>query len=115
MSETCVSLWFLFQIPKYIRKGKDIQVVIEKKHIQVSHKDETGSTVELMEGELCWEINKEESMWNLVPGEHILVGTVEIIFWEDLLYQITFNVNQGLLYSVRYIGLSNTTLLTTNL
>jgi hypothetical protein len=46
MSETCVSLWFLFQIPKYIRKGKDIQVVIEKKHIQVSHKDETGSTVE---------------------------------------------------------------------
>jgi hypothetical protein len=68
-----------------------------------------------MEGELCWEINKEESMWNLVPGEHILVGTVEIIFWEDLLYQITFNVNQGLLCSVRYIGLSNTTLLTTNL
>jgi hypothetical protein len=46
MSETCVSLWFLFQIPKYIRKGKDIQVVIEKKHIKLSHKDKTGSTVE---------------------------------------------------------------------
>jgi hypothetical protein len=43
-----------------------------------------------MEGELCWEINKEESMWNLVPGEHILVGTVEIIFWEDLLLSNNF-------------------------
>jgi hypothetical protein len=40
-------------------------------NIKVSHKDKTGSTVELMEGELCWEINKEESMWNLVPGEHM--------------------------------------------
>ena len=28
----------------------------------------------VIDNELCWDINKEESMWSLVPGEHIHVS-----------------------------------------
>ncbi|CAG2211147.1 unnamed protein product [Mytilus edulis] len=80
-SQSITDLDICLKIPNYIKKGKDIKVCIEKKHIKVSHKDESGQMVELMNGELCWEINKEESIWNLVPAEHILQER----WWEAIL------------------------------
>lgn len=86
-SQSITDLDICLKIPSYIRKGKDIKVCIEKKHIKVSHKDEAGQMVELMNGELCWEINKEESIWNLVPAEHILINLdkKQERWWEAIL------------------------------
>ncbi|VDI63046.1 Hypothetical predicted protein [Mytilus galloprovincialis] len=86
-SQSITDLDICLKIPNYIKKGKDIKVCIEKKHIKVSHKDESGQMVELMNGELCWEINKEESIWNLVPAEHILINLdkKQERWWEAIL------------------------------
>ncbi|XP_063443965.1 nudC domain-containing protein 3-like [Mytilus trossulus] len=86
-SQSITDLDICLKIPNYIKKGKDIKVCIEKKHIKVSHKDESGQMVELMNGELCWEINKEESIWNLVPTEHILINLdkKQERWWEAIL------------------------------
>lgn len=64
-------------MPKFIKKGKDVKVVIDKKHLKVSHRTESGDWTVVMDDSLTWEINKEESIWSLVPGEHIHVSQLE--------------------------------------
>ena len=49
-------------------------VSIGKKRLKASCKTDSGSSKTLCEGELSWDIRQEESMWSLVPGEHIHVG-----------------------------------------
>lgn len=51
-----------------------MKVDIEKKRVKVSHKTDSGSWTEIVNGDLPWEINKEESMWTLVPKEHVHVS-----------------------------------------
>lgn len=69
---------FTFQIPKYIVKGRDVKVEIDKKHIKVSHRTDSGSWLEVVNDDLPWEINKEESMWTLVPKEHVHVSFLSV-------------------------------------
>lgn len=71
---TCINI----QIPKYIVKGRDVKVEIDKKHIKVSHKTDSGSWLEVVNDDLPWEINKEESMWTLVPKEHVHVSFLPV-------------------------------------
>lgn len=61
------------QVPSYIRKGKDVKVDVAKKHIKVSHKDEAGQWKVVIDEDLTWEVNKEDSMWTLNPAENIHV------------------------------------------
>lgn len=63
-----------FQIPDYILKGRDVKVDIGKKHLKVSHKTNSGTWSEIIDDDLPWEVNKEESMWTLVPKEHVHVS-----------------------------------------
>jgi len=65
-----------FQVPKHIRKGKDVTVEIGRKHIKASCKDVNGQTVVLVDGDLIWECHKDECVWSLVPGEHVHVRTL---------------------------------------
>lgn len=64
----------IFQIPEYILKGRDVKVDIGKKHLKVSHKTNSGTWSEIIDDDLPWEVNKEESMWTLVPKEHVHVS-----------------------------------------
>lgn len=61
-------------MPQYIKKGKQVQVVVERKRLKARYLDDQGEWQTIVDGELNWDINKEESMWTLVPGEHIHVG-----------------------------------------
>jgi len=63
----------MFQVPSYIKKGRDVKVDVTKKHIKVAHKDEQGQFNTVVDGDLCWEVNKEDSMWTLNPGENVHV------------------------------------------
>ena len=50
-----------------------MKVDVTKKHIKVAHKDEQGQFYTVVDGDLCWEVNKEDSMWTLNPGENVHV------------------------------------------
>lgn len=75
------------KVPKHVRKGKDVTVVIGKKHIKVSCKDANGQTVVIVDGDLIWECHKDECVWSLVPGEHVHINLekVEERWWDALL------------------------------
>ncbi|XP_077979826.1 nudC domain-containing protein 3-like isoform X2 [Glandiceps talaboti] len=63
-------------VPKEVKRAKDIQVDIGKKHLKVSVKpgviDKDAEI--LMEGKLTYDIRREESMWSLVPGVGIQIN-----------------------------------------
>ena len=40
----------------------------------MSHKTNSGTWSEIIDDDLPWEVNKEESMWTLVPKEHVHVS-----------------------------------------
>jgi hypothetical protein len=64
------------QVPANIRRSADVSVVISKKHLKVSFKSSPGKFTDVVDGELTWDIKKDDSMWSIVPGEHVLVGTL---------------------------------------
>ncbi|XP_045213540.1 nudC domain-containing protein 3-like isoform X2 [Mercenaria mercenaria] len=75
------------KVPSYIRKGRDVKVDISKKHVKVAHKDESGQYKVVIDGDLTWEVHKDESMWTLNPGEnvHINFEKKEERWWEAVL------------------------------
>lgn len=63
---------YLVQIPKTIKKGKDVKVILSKQHIRVDINEGTGFS-KVIDSDLAWPIRSEESTWSLVPGEYIHV------------------------------------------
>jgi hypothetical protein len=49
--------------------------------------NEPGEWKTLMEGELCWKTNKDESIWSLEPGRYIQVSDayLQCLFLDGLL------------------------------
>jgi len=66
----------VIQVPPHIQRGADVTVDIARKHLRVAHKDTDGKLVDVISGELLWDVYKEESMWSLVPGEHVHVSLI---------------------------------------
>ena len=67
----------MLQVPAFIRKGKDVQVTINRKHLQVRHRAQTGADwVTLVDDALTWDVKKEESMWTLEPGCKVSVRII---------------------------------------
>ena len=62
------------QIPKPVKKGKDVIVSIERQHLKASYRGADGNMIEVVNDKLSWPINKENSLWTLVPSEHIHVS-----------------------------------------
>jgi hypothetical protein len=61
-------------VPKDITKARDVRVNITATNVSVAVRgNEDGQWKTLMEGELCWRTNKDESIWSLEPGRHIQV------------------------------------------
>ena len=63
----------LLQIPKHIKRGKEVKVNIAKQHIKVEL-IESNTWKTIIDDDLPWPIRAEESTWSLVPGEHVHVG-----------------------------------------
>ena len=61
-------------MPSHIQRGADVAVEITKKRLRVAYKDVDGKLVSMIDGELTWDIHKEDSMWSLVPAEHVHVS-----------------------------------------
>lgn len=74
-------------VPPHIKKGKDVKVDIASKHLKVSYKDTDGQTVVIVDDDLPWQIEKEESMWSLVPGDHVHVNLEKHLerWWDSVL------------------------------
>ena len=60
-------------------KGRDVRVEIRRKHLTMSYHDVTGEWVTVVDGDLTWDVNKEECMWTLVPREHVHVSQLTTI------------------------------------
>jgi len=61
-------------VPPHIQRGADVAVEIARKRVRVAYRDADGKLVDVVNGELTWDVHKEESLWSLVPGEHIHVS-----------------------------------------
>ncbi|CAE1278682.1 unnamed protein product [Acanthosepion pharaonis] len=59
------------QVPKNLVKGKQIKVDIKKKHLKVSYRADNGEEIIFIDDDLMWEVQKDDCMWSLIPGEHI--------------------------------------------
>ncbi|KAL3877295.1 hypothetical protein ACJMK2_035025 [Sinanodonta woodiana] len=86
-SQTITDVDVRVKVPSYIKKGKDVQVDLGKKHLKVSHKDQSGQWVEIVNGELTWDVHHTECIWSMVPGEHIHIDMEkkQERWWEGLL------------------------------
>ena len=66
-------------MPRHVQQGADVTVEIARKRLRVAYKDTDGKLVDVVGGELTWDVHKDESMWSLVPGEHIHVSLMCIV------------------------------------
>ncbi|KAK2192271.1 hypothetical protein NP493_35g02031 [Ridgeia piscesae] len=75
------------EVPKHIAKGRDVRVDIQRKHLTMTYRDVSGEWVTAVDGDLIWDINKEECVWTLVPREHVHVNLekVQERWWEAVL------------------------------
>ena len=70
------------QVPSHIKKGKQVKAEVKPKHVQVSFQDSDGRWNAVVDNELTWPVNKEESMWTLVPGEFVHVSTCMLVIFK---------------------------------
>jgi len=68
-------------VPSHVHRGSAVTVEIARKHLRVAYKDADGNLVDIINGELMWEVHKDESMWSLVPGDHVHVSSVCTVFY----------------------------------
>lgn len=73
------------QIPKHIKKGKEIKVNLTKQHIKIDI-IESNEVKNIINSDLPWPIRAEESTWSLVPGEYIHV--INRIQYHNIFIQI---------------------------
>lgn len=75
------------KVPPHIQRGADVVVEITRKCVRVAYKDADGKLVDVVDGELTWDVHKEESLWSLVPGEHVHINLekVQERWWEAVL------------------------------
>nr|CAD7406874.1 unnamed protein product [Timema cristinae] len=73
-------------VPCDIKKGKNVHVDVKASSLSVSVLD-SGQWSTLLAGELSWKVNKEESVWTLVPGNEINIHLEKSQerWWDSLL------------------------------
>lgn len=85
-SQSITDVDVMVKVPENVTKGNQVVVDIKHTHVTVKTK-EGGELKELVDGELCWKINVENSCWTLIPGEavHINLEKVQERWWDSLL------------------------------
>jgi len=85
-SQTITDVDVRIKVPSHIRKGKQVNVNISRKHLKavILDGDETDTCID---EDLSWEVHKDDCFWSLVPGEHIHINLdkVQERWWESLL------------------------------
>ncbi|ESO07290.1 hypothetical protein HELRODRAFT_170619 [Helobdella robusta] len=90
-SQSILDLDIRVKVPAHIKKGRDVKVDIGRKHMKVSYVDQqlpkSSQLVALVDGELSWDVHKDEAFWSLVPGEHIHISLEKVRdrWWDSLL------------------------------
>ena len=73
-----IGSYVLLKVAAHIKKGRDCRVTIDKKHVKVEYKDTSGGWTVAVNGDLTWDVHKDESVWSLVPGDHIHVSDSDL-------------------------------------
>ena len=73
-SQSITDLDVRVKIPTDVKKGNQVKVEVLTTHLKVSYLDVNGKWQIPVDEALCWPVNKEESLWTLVPGEHIHIN-----------------------------------------
>lgn len=86
-SQTISDIDMLVKLPSCIKTSKDLRVHLDTKEIKVEARTsrvEQNQEIEecryfvwttIFRGELCFKIRKDESIWSIVPGQHISVSS----------------------------------------
>lgn len=61
-----------------------MRVDIARKHLRVGYVEEGGKVKVVIDDDLTWDINKENSLWTIVPGDHVHVS-VDVVFRDSSL------------------------------
>ncbi|CAL7936351.1 unnamed protein product [Xylocopa violacea] len=84
-SQTISDIDVLVKLPNYVKNAKDLRVHLDSNEIKIESRTswvEQNQEVEecryfawttIFKGELCYKIRKDESMWSIVPGQHISI------------------------------------------
>lgn len=99
-SQTIGDLDVLVNIPKHVRKAKDLRVDITSDRIRIAAKTESVEGNEnrvasiewssIFDGELSFKTQKEESIWCLAPGKHVGVSLGAMNFFQVLIIPIFY-------------------------
>ena len=52
--------------------------------MKVEYKDTAGTWLVAVDGDLTWDVHKDETVWSLVPGDHIHVRVTVLSFLAHL-------------------------------
>lgn len=90
-SQTISDIDVLVKLPSCIKTAKDLRVRIDSKEIKIEARTsrvEQNQEVEecryfvwttIFKGELCFKVRKDESVWSIVPEQHINVSQYILI------------------------------------
>ncbi|XP_017756994.1 PREDICTED: nudC domain-containing protein 3 isoform X2 [Eufriesea mexicana] len=98
-SQTISDIDVLVKLPSCIRTSKDLRVHLNSKEIKIEARTsrvEQNQEIEecryfiwttIFKGELCFKIRKDESLWSIVPGQHISIHLEKLFarWWEALI------------------------------
>ncbi|KAK4301380.1 hypothetical protein Pmani_015164 [Petrolisthes manimaculis] len=88
-TQTIEDLEVRIPVPSTIRKGRQVQVSLQSGSVGVSVEETStrGLWRNMMEGKFPHEVRGDESMWSLVPGEHVSIHLEksEERWWDRLL------------------------------
>ncbi|XP_074647596.1 nudC domain-containing protein 3-like isoform X2 [Tubulanus polymorphus] len=81
-SQSITDLDIRVKVPSTVQKGKQVTVDVRRKHLKVCVNDEV-----MLDDDLSWEVHKDDSIWSLVPGEHVHINLDKIQerWWDSLI------------------------------
>ncbi|GAB6026693.1 hypothetical protein CHUAL_013204 [Chamberlinius hualienensis] len=85
-SQTIADVDLRIPVPNDVKSSKMVLVELHHRHLKVSIK-QLDNWKSLVDGDFSWKINLDNSLWTLVPGEHIHInlGKCEERWWTSVL------------------------------
>uniref|UniRef100_A0A1B6CE11 CS domain-containing protein n=1 Tax=Clastoptera arizonana TaxID=38151 RepID=A0A1B6CE11_9HEMI len=72
-SQTIQDIDIMVPIKPYVCKGSDVKVNVQSQKLCVQTREQDSSWQCLLEGELTHSNKKDDSLWSLFPGKHIMI------------------------------------------
>ncbi|XP_049802354.1 nudC domain-containing protein 3-like [Schistocerca nitens] len=87
-SQTITDLDVQVIVGPNVQKGStDVRVSVTSNTVRVETRDKEDEWKTVVDGELCWLVNREECIWSLVPGQYVQIHLEKTKerWWEALL------------------------------